>query len=493
MPSDRKAGLLLLLGLVLAGLLVLKLAYGVADPDVWGYLSFGREFWRHGFPFQDPFSYAPVLPRWIYHEWLTGVLFYRIYAWWGGAGLVAVKYLGLAGAGWFLYRTARLGAANRELCAACLLPYIMAASMFATTTRAQVLTVFFFGLTLLVLESVRRGGRIGLLWWLIPVNIVWANCHGGFLVGLVLAGLYGCFWPLSGKARWQASALLLGAGLATLINPYGWGYWAYLVMAMGKPRPFIPEWASVATAFRTGQYRDVAVFTCLLTAFLLGGLAAARRRNWLDAMLLFAFAAAAVGHIRHGIFLACLAGVCLPRQFEPAVAALGRRLGPKLSGIFRGLTMGVCVLVLVTIGMRLLRRPPAGLVVPDSVQAGTEGLRPYYPVQALAALARIRTRANILCHFPWGEYSSWEYAPGFLVGMDGRYETVYPEFYEKEYFDFFYGRPGWQRAVEAYPVDAVLVPPDVPAADKMRQFPGWRLAYQDAGSLLFVKELPATR
>ena len=51
----------------------------VADPDLWGYLAFGRLFWESGyFPFHDVFSYIPTKEIWVYHEWLTGVLFFPI-------------------------------------------------------------------------------------------------------------------------------------------------------------------------------------------------------------------------------------------------------------------------------------------------------------------------------------------------------------------------------------------------------------------------------
>ena len=33
-----------------------------ADPDLWGYLSFGRLYWETGnFPYQDVFAYLPTL------------------------------------------------------------------------------------------------------------------------------------------------------------------------------------------------------------------------------------------------------------------------------------------------------------------------------------------------------------------------------------------------------------------------------------------------
>ena len=51
-----------------------------ADLDLWGYLAFGRLFWgQPHFPYQDVFAYVPTLHPWVYHEWLTGVLFYPLY------------------------------------------------------------------------------------------------------------------------------------------------------------------------------------------------------------------------------------------------------------------------------------------------------------------------------------------------------------------------------------------------------------------------------
>ena len=38
-----------------------------ADPDLWGYLAFGRLFWGQGqFPYLDVFAYVPTLKPWVY-------------------------------------------------------------------------------------------------------------------------------------------------------------------------------------------------------------------------------------------------------------------------------------------------------------------------------------------------------------------------------------------------------------------------------------------
>ena len=69
-----------LVAAVLTSMVCYRLTSTVADPDLWGYLAFGRLFWEtSAFPYEDVFTYVPTLHPWVYHEWLTGVLFYPLY------------------------------------------------------------------------------------------------------------------------------------------------------------------------------------------------------------------------------------------------------------------------------------------------------------------------------------------------------------------------------------------------------------------------------
>jgi hypothetical protein len=104
---NKEAVLKVLFGLLIILVALNTLARTVADPDLWGYMAFGRLFWETGrFPYQDIFAYVPTLKIWVYHEWLTGVLFFPIYRALGAAGLQLLKFtLGLTTV-WFIYLTA---------------------------------------------------------------------------------------------------------------------------------------------------------------------------------------------------------------------------------------------------------------------------------------------------------------------------------------------------------------------------------------------------
>jgi hypothetical protein len=119
-------------------------------------------YWTgRSFPYQDVFSYVPTIKPWVYHEWLTGVVFYPIFKAAGAVGLQTLKYcLGL-GTVALAYATARKRGASQV--AATLLVLITAVILGRgyAAVRAQIFTFFFFALVLYILERVRLSKRWG--------------------------------------------------------------------------------------------------------------------------------------------------------------------------------------------------------------------------------------------------------------------------------------------------------------------------------------------
>ena len=213
--------------------------------DLWGYLAFGRLYWTgRSFPYQDVFAYVPTLKPWVYHEWLTGVVFYPLSIAAGAAGLQTLKYcLGL-GTVALAYATARRRGASQAAATLLILMTGLILSCGCAPVRAQIFTFFFFSLVLYILERVKFSQRYGGLMWLPLILVPWANFHGGFVAGLGLIFLYALGEALAGRPFWPYVLTLVVAALATLINPYGWGYWSYLARALAMPRPEIREWNS---------------------------------------------------------------------------------------------------------------------------------------------------------------------------------------------------------------------------------------------------------
>ncbi|MDO8476831.1 MAG: hypothetical protein Q7W02_11710 [Candidatus Rokubacteria bacterium] len=82
--------LLIVLGTLAVGAMaVLTFAqHTVVDLDLWGLIAMGRETLLRGWPpTQDPFAYVPTLDPVVYHEWLSGVIFYLLLQQFGSAAL----------------------------------------------------------------------------------------------------------------------------------------------------------------------------------------------------------------------------------------------------------------------------------------------------------------------------------------------------------------------------------------------------------------------
>ena len=96
-------------------------------------------------------------------------------------------------------------------------------------------------------------------------------------------------------------------------------------------------------------------------------------------------------------------------------------------------------------------------------------------------------RGNILPYFDWGQFILWHFYPQCRVAMDGRYETVYEDHVNREYFDFLFARPAWQVFLQKYPHEMILLRAGIKITELMKEEKGWRIAYSDKGSVLFIR------
>jgi hypothetical protein len=459
-----------------------------ADPDLWGYLAFGRLFWGQGpFPYEDVFAYVPTLKPWVYHEWLTGVLFYPLYRTLGGPGLQVLRYaLGLATVG-VVYLTARRRGAEFLPTVLLILFALPALRLGYSPVRAQVFTYLGFAIFLYLLEDARLSERWGKLWLLAPIEMVWCNLHGGFLAGLGLIFLYAVGAALSRRPFRAYLVWFLVAGLATVINPYGLKYWSYLIQAVTMPRPEITEWFSVVAGYQRGivESREFFHFLGLIAVALFMALWGRWREITPILVLLFTIYLA-VEHNRHRIFFAITFGTYLPVLLTAYFQELRGRPGFMARVQRLGWRIPVLALILFTgfWAYRFASINPLKLEVPREPDlTGIPG--PYYPVGAIDYLEQHRLGKKLLVHFDWGEYCLWRLYPQCLVAIDGRYETVYPVAVHKEYFDFLAGRKSWRNFLADYPPDLILIGNGSRIYGLVSGDPEWRQVYADPGCALF--------
>jgi hypothetical protein len=469
---------------VLAGCYLIFVALfsrSLADNDLWGYLAFGRIFWEEGyFPYHDIFSYTPTKPLWIYHEWLTGVFFYAVFKFSGPVGLQLLRYITIILAVYFIYLTAikRGGSPISALIA--LLPAAVLISFGYVPVRAQVFTYLFFILTLYILEVARQDKKRQVLWWLIPIQILWCNFHGGFLAGIGVIFLYAAGEGAAGKKFLPFVKTGIVASFATLINPYGFKYWVFMCQAVSMTRPEITEWMSVFAAIKMHvQAAPVCIFVCL-SIFCLILFGFRRKHDITDILVVIVILYLGYKHIRHSVLFGLVFGAYVPVVLsecwkgwkEKFVFFTSRQWMPKVFLLAFFLT----IYGFINPSLSSTLTPSFNISIPSS----------HYPIGALRFLQARNFRGNVLPHFDWGEFLVWTCYPYCKVAMDGRYETVYKEDINQEYFDFLMGRENWRAFLVKYPHDVVLIKPNTRTYFLMLREPLWRLAYSDLGCALFL-------
>lgn len=496
----------LLLGVVLTFGLT-----AIVDPDLPGHLVYGLDHLAGGrLPWGDPYAYTTAGRAWINHEWGFEATLGLVYSAFGATGLVLLQALSWGLTGALILRLIRRATADFVPGAVAFLAFA-ALAFAAITIRPQLVTYLLFAVLLTLLEAARAGRQ----WALVPAALLtlpWANAHGGWLAGwCVLAAYAGGLaldallgraprgdLPAPPRRPGRLAAAALGAtavaGLASLVNPYGPRLHAYMIAALGKPRPQIGEWRPV-------ELDAQGVLFLGWAAVVLLALATRARRDGLariplpHALVLIATCALSVRHVRHTPFFAMAAAAFA----AGAVADLYRAWVPPPRG---DLEPGAA---------RRLRWLSAGLLIPAlAVNLSwphrdllTLRLHPVggssFPTGALEFLrAHLRAESGraaprrLLVHFDWAQLAIAALWPEAEVFYDGRFRTAYDAEVEDAYFAFTAATaaPGWRDAITRWPTDLVLLPADRPAAARLEQEPGWRVAYRDVQALVFERLTP---
>lgn len=478
----------------------------LADPDMWGHLEWGREMLRtRSLLWTDHYSYTAAGEPFYDHEWLADVVFAWAFDTMGSGGLLALK-LGLGAvmmaAILDAVRTAwpRLGPPTaRPLVVAGALVFALAVIAPGATFRPQLATMAGLAVEWALLERASRRlaheGTTGWeIWCVPPLVLVWANAHGGFLVGVGLMGLFtaAAGWHVlrtrHGVARARTLAALGGAGLTTLaapvVNPYGVELYSYLARTLGD-HGAITEWRPVplldASFPRFKGLVAVVVVVCALSWRRLATWHGAWRVAFVALAVVMAFE-----HQRHTV----LVGVAS----APLLATLLPSLVTRLLAWRPSLALGPASRRIVGFGIAIIAGIQLGGVARSFVEHGTaiRFSRIDYPVDALSFLEQHDFRGNAAVPFDWGSYTAHRFNHRVKVFIDGRFEAVYPPHVIRDYFAFANGEPGWERLLDAYPTDIVVAQRALGTHELMFGRPDFAYVYSDPAALVFVRRSPRT-
>lgn len=496
-PADR---LLFILALLLVFMMS---ARAPVDSDMWWALRVGKEIVTRGeFIRTDPITYTHAGNDWVAHSWLFDVILYGMFSWLSYHGLtllVAVLSTGMLAVMWFqlegsaIFRTLMVVFAG-----------LVAAPTW--TPRPQMVSMLLLCLTYLILFLYRRDKERKRLFFLLPMMILWANLHGGYILGLaaigsLLAGEIGDHLLLQyteDGLDWlqirDVAILFIVCALLTLVTPYGLGTWEISFSTFNmQVNALISEWLSP-------NFQDVVVFPYLISILMLVGTLALRQRRmpaWeVVTFVLFlyfslssrrqigAYAIAVIPIIARSLWDVIAAWWqrlegYLKKEKPQILGRMQKALMPKPNKENKLLNLLVAALFAVVCWGKLVY-----VSLPSLVE---EVYNPIvFPVRAVEALSELPPQGNLFNEYDWGGYLSW-WAPGTPVYIDARADLFGDDFIF-QWNAVVEGNEDWQPFFERWGITKVLVYSNRPLAFQLKNTEGWTLSYEDASVVLFLKE-----
>lgn len=495
----------------------------LGDPDLWFHLKTGQlTSETRQLPSEvDPFSFTtprPIPPgmlKGLRTQWLGQVVLYQLFDALGPMGFSILRSLALVSPFVIFYIAAlRRGASPLAVAALAGAPLlVMSLVLYGTFERPQVFSFLLAPLVYSLAMRMRRTAGYWLSVALVVIMALWANLHGGYIIGVALLGAVAMgsalamisdrlgFYLIEGPPRRPVLFFLVvvAAMAVTLINPAGslvqdWA--AGLVRGllthpgggalrsgevMGNVREYMPVWSFYGEPFHQWLYAATACYVLSLAALALKYAVKMRvdLSEALAAIMMMAFGLAYMRGISFAlIFTGLFASISLP-------ALMGRRLlAVAISG-------GLIIVLMTghlasTRPWRLDPRPTGGWISGE------------FPDPPLAFLDEKDVKGRMFNLMSWGGYIIWRSYPRRQVFFDGREINAAMV---SEYTRVMEARPGWRGILDAYNVDIILIPVlssgnGLVSPIIFRMATGgpdpWRLVYLRGNYAVFVREATGT-
>jgi hypothetical protein len=430
---------------------------------------------RGNIPFQDPWAFTLGDKQWYNLSWLWDVIASVIFQYTKFGGLVlSVVACGALIVGYLAHLCLSRGASAIAVCisvfCACLLypsfatpPNIYLAA--APNTATMLFSVVFYA------ECLKRTR-----WFWLPVMMVlWANLHGGFLLGFLIIGIFGGVALL--RRDWANFKIYAFAGagccIAIFITPLGWHIFDGLAATLGNfVQAYITEWwsyfANVTIPGCIPGILYILIFMALELRY-----RGSRPVPLESRLLAWLFLALGLYQFRYMSFFFIFSTVPLALHID---RLLPQRLNnPEIQrSLLAAGIIGACALPLTFMQVKPALGLPQMLSEQDALYLKTHF-----------------SHARILSHWNVGGLLIFRTQGTVPVFVDGRAATAYPDSLLRDYFkltDKEFDETAWNMVLEKYHIDAVLW---VKAHEELRRFlvdkKGWKEEYSGLYETLYVK------
>jgi hypothetical protein len=433
------------------------------DGDTYWHLATGGWILDHlRAPHVDPFSFTHLGQPWVAHEWLSEVVMTAVFRLGGWTGVVVLFGLATAlSVALFLGYLARWMGPLALGVTAWLSIGCMWIGLFARPHLLALPLMIIWTATLLEARGRKRAPPL----WLAALLILWANLHGSFVFGALVAaplaleaGLEGWRDPWPVVRGWGLFAL--ACLVAVLITPNGLDSLTYPFQIMNMTTlQGIVEW-------RSPNFSKWTEFEAALLGALFFCLVRGVKLPVFRALLVLTLLHMSLQHQRHELVLALIAPLFLA---EPIGRSLGRKapVQPPMLGaaaLFAVIALGM-------IGYRALHP----VVRIDAVNT---------PQTALAHVPAALRQRPVINTYSFGGYLVYR---GIRPFIDGRADMYGDAFFNRDMAIMRGDEAEFERTRKQYGVDWTILSPREPLAARMDAKPGWVRLYKDRWAVVHAR------
>lgn len=426
-PCMQRLFLIFITVFALTALAMMYLA-PIADIDIWWHLATGRYLLENvTFLSSDPFGLAgeqitPGRELILNGYWLSQVIFYSIFQFFGLKGIIALRVILLIIPSLvvLVYGWSKFSRSSAVFLLALLSGWTM---IYVSGIRPNHLTIAFVPLLFALLNEVSYAAdwqdvakyNFRAAWFLPPFMLIWANLHGGFLLGTVVLVIYATCETITlykTKHTLKPTAKLWGivvaTTLATLATPNGiLTYTQYLGAQGGIIVQKTSEYQSPFILAKNGVITYWPYFIVLLFT-LLAIISRWRQIAFTRTVLLLFTAMISLTAFRYAPLFVGAATVLLIPVVQQIAGGLQR--GKVLFDISSG------VLFFMILYFSVVSYPrTAGALPRDGVIDPSR-----FPIEATNFIEKNQLSGVIFNHFNWGGFLLWRQPGKLKTFIDGR-------------------------------------------------------------------------
>lgn len=492
------------------------------DNDFWWHIATGKYMvTEKSLMEKDVFSYTssmkendnlfPERENFILKQyWLGQIIFYLIYEYTGPRGIIIFRTLLYIGTMLFVFWRLKRWSVSAPVAYIATFVVFMAMMSKITGERPVLFTILFTAVTFFLLEDFKdkKDKRIFLL---LPLMLLWANLHGGFILGVVMVMVYMISEGINIRFKKnyytrQQMILFYAAAIAAIalsaVNPTGWD--AFSIAFSSQYKPFIDgiqEYQSPLISYRE-KFTEVNYWYMTLAALFPIILAVRNKKMDLaQVILLSGFLIMGIIAARFGVYYVIIATIVIGREFDAWLKELfhsrfSEQAYIKFTNLLTIITL--CSLLVYIGSFFQFNRNTAIVARGFSV-----------PVNAVDFIEKNNLEGNMLNDFGYGGYITWRLYPSRKTFIDTRALnlTVMTEFHWMvATVNSIYGNepsqskgPLWERLLDHYDINFIfLALHDVFGSPlqlnlKLAESDKWVPVYCDPISIIFVRNIEKNR